>query len=410
MGYSRPVSTPVIDNSFRPSAYLGGTVLIVDDDQPNLDVMRSFLEPDLRVLEATCGDAALTYLHDEALDLIITDQRMPGMSGIQLLQQARRIRPDVVGIVVTAYTDTAALLAAINQAAAFRFLRKPWAAADLVQAVAPAREHVAQRRAILALTNELRVNNNQLEQTVDELRGAQSQLIDLERLAVTGQMAAGIAHDLRNAMNGLLLIEMEMATSGADREFRETLEIGMAGLRNLLDQLRTLGAFAKQKRLSMSMDRIDLATTVQQALSLMRLDMDLRRRQVAFSAPEQALPTLIGDNAKLVQVVVNLLRNAVQATELGQRIWITVASQGATVSVEVADEGTGLTSELVGKIFEPFVSTKGDQGLGLGLYMAKLLAEHHRGTLTAERREPCGTIFTLTLPLLTAPSLQDQVG
>ena len=387
--------------------HLGGTVLIVDDDQPNLDVMRSFLEPGLRVIEATTGDLALEYLSDPTLDLIITDQRMPGMSGVQLLQLAKQARPDVAGIVVTAYTDTAALLAAINQAAAFRFLRKPWLAADLMQAVAAAREFVGQGRAITALAAELRAKNQDLERTVDALHTAQNQLLEMERLAITGRMAAGIAHDLRNAMNGLLLVEMELASGTADSSLVETLQIGMASLRNLLDQLQTLGTFAKQKRLSMTLDRIDVAKTVQQALSLLRLDMDLRRRVVTSTAPEVGCPTIIGDNAKLVQVIVNLLRNAVQATEPGQQIWIAVEHDASAVQVRVADEGSGLPDGLAAQVFEPFVSTKGEQGLGLGLYMAKLVAEHHRGSLQASHRSPRGSVFTLSLPLLSAASHQE---
>lgn len=404
MRYPRRVSSSPPDNPLLNPAHLGGTVLIVDDDQPNLDVMRSFLEPGLRVIEASSGDLALEYLSDPALDLIITDQRMPGMSGVQLLQLAKQSRPDVAGIVVTAYTDTAALLAAINQAAAFRFLRKPWLAADLMQAVAAAREYVGQRRAITALAAELRAKNQDLERTVDALHTAQSQLLEMERLVITGRMAAGIAHDLRNAMNGLLLVEMELASSTADSSLTETLQIGMASLRNLLDQLQTLGTFAKQKRLSMTLDRIDVAKTAQQALALLRLDMDLRRRVVTSTAPEGGCPTIIGDNAKLVQVIVNLLRNAVQATEPGQRIWVAVEHGQGAVQIRVEDEGAGLPDELVAQVFEPFVSTKGDQGLGLGLYMAKLVAEHHRGSLHAGHRSPKGSVFTLSLPLLTAPS------
>ncbi len=408
MRYPRRVNSSLLDNPPAKLTYLGGTVLIVDDDQPNLDVMRSFLEPGLSVVEALGGEQALAHLQDPALDLIITDQRMPGMSGVQLLQEAKRIRPDVAGIVVTAYTDTAALLAAINEAAAFRFLRKPWLAADLVQAVAAAREYVGQRRAIVALAEELRTKNHHLQQTVDALHTAQTQLLELERLVITGRMAAGIAHDLRNAMNGLLLVEMEMAAGTPDAGLLETLQIGMASLRNLLDQLQTLGSFAKQKRLSMSLDRIDVAKTVQQALALLRLDMDLRRRVVSSSAPDPGCPTIIGDNAKLVQVVVNLLRNAVQATEPGQRIWVDVRFDHAAVQVRVEDEGVGISEELVSQVFDPYVSTKGDQGLGLGLYMAKLVAEHHRGTLRAGHRSPRGSVFTLTLPLLTAPSTQES--
>lgn len=387
-----------------PQAHLGGTILIVDDDRPNLDVMRSFLESDYRVLEALSGDEAQQFLDDPALDVILTDQRMPGMTGVELLQRARERRPDVAGVVVSAYADIPALMAAINQAGAFRFLKKPWQPAELLQAVAAACVHVGQQRAIASLAEQLATKNRQLQASLDDLRAAQSQLLDMERLVATGRMAAGIAHDLRNAMNGLMLLELELASRPVDADLADILQVGMASLRNLLDQLQALGVYSRQKRLSMALDRVDVAKAVRQALAFMHLDMDLRRRSLAVDTPEQPLPLIIGDRSKLVQVVVNLVRNATQATEPGQRIWVSVHGGETGLTVRVEDEGRGLPEGLSMVLFEPFVSTKGDDGLGLGLYMARIVAEHHRGTLTAVPRDPRGSVFDLYLPYLNSLS------
>lgn len=398
------VSQPYPNLTDLSQAQLGGTILIVDDDRPNLEVMRSFLEPDYRVIEALSGDEAEAFLGEVGLDVIVTDQRMPGLSGVELLQRARQRRPDVAGVVVSAYADIPALMAAINQAGAFRFLKKPWQPADLLQAVAAASVHVGQQRAIASLADQLATKNQQLQASLDELRATQSQLLDMERLVATGRMAAGIAHDLRNAMNGLMLLELELASRPVDADLADILHVGMASLRNLLDQLQSLGTYSRQKRLSMALDRVDVAKAVRQALAFMHLDMDLRRRVLEVDTPEEPLPVIIGDRAKLVQVVVNLVRNATQATEPGQRIWVSVRGSAAGLTVRVEDEGRGLPEGLSLQLFEPFVSTKGDDGLGLGLYMARLVAEHHRGTLTAVARAPRGSVFELFLPVLDAAS------
>lgn len=383
------------------AAHLGGTVLLVDDDGGNLAVMESFLEADLRVLTAQGGAAALALLDDPAIDVILTDQRMPGMTGVQLLAEARVLRPDVAGVLVTAYVDTPALMAAINEAHAFGFLRKPWQPAELIQSVQGARTQVAQQRHIQGLVRDLQGQKAELEATLATLQRTQSQLFDAERLAVTGKMAAGIAHDLRNAMSGLVLLEMEAGARGVDADLMDTIHVGLSVMRNLLAQLDTLGSYSRQRRLSMSVDRIDPAHVVRDALAVMQLDLGLRARHVHVDAPEATLPLVLGDRAKLVQALVNLIRNAVQATESGESIWLAVrmSAAGDAVELVVEDAGRGLAPEMEAQLFEAFASTKGEHGLGLGLYMTRLVAEHHAGRLAAQRREPRGMAFTLTLPL-----------
>ena len=99
-----------------------GGILIVDDEQPNLIVLRNFLEAGYRVHEAQAGAQALQIARAVDLDVVITDQRMPEMSGVELLEQIRDLKPDVAGIVLTGFTDPPALISAINRARVFRFL------------------------------------------------------------------------------------------------------------------------------------------------------------------------------------------------------------------------------------------------------------------------------------------------
>jgi signal transduction histidine kinase len=338
------------------------------------------------------------------IDVVLTDQRMPGMTGVELLANARAVRPDLAGVLVTAFVDTPALIDAINQAHAFAFLRKPWQPAELLQAVSAARIQVAQQRRIGALVHDLQQRGEHLQRTVDELQTARSQLFDAERLAVTGRMAAGIAHDLRNAMSGLVLVEMESVARGIDADLLDTIRVGLSVMRNLLGQLDTLGSYARQRRLSMALDCFDPATVVHNALAVLRLDLGLRQRQLVVQADEGTLPQVWGDQAKLVQAMVNLIRNAVQATEPGQLIVVSAATSTALagerpgVVLQVEDAGRGIDPLIQAQLFEAFASTKGDQGLGLGLYMTRLVAEHHNGTLLALPREPQGTIFALHLP------------
>ena len=129
---------------------LTGGILLVDDEPNNLLVLRGVLEDEerWRVHVAATGEEALAIAGEAPLDVVVTDQRMPGMSGVDLLERLRRLRPDVAGIVLTGYADMGALESAINRAGAFRFLRKPWEPADILEAIQQASDHVSQRRII----------------------------------------------------------------------------------------------------------------------------------------------------------------------------------------------------------------------------------------------------------------------
>ena len=108
-----------------------GGVLLVDDEEFNLKVLRSFLDDAWHVHEAISGAQALAVADGVPLDVIVADQRMPGMSGVDLLEEFRRRLPDVAGIVLTGYADMQVLESAINRANVFRFLRKPWEPNDV---------------------------------------------------------------------------------------------------------------------------------------------------------------------------------------------------------------------------------------------------------------------------------------
>ncbi len=127
-------------NAARP------TLLVVDDDQDNLARLDATFQASYRVLPVGSGAAALAVLGAEDIDLLITDQRMPGMAGLELAAQARRLRPDLPVILLTAYTDPEDLIEAINEGTLYRYVQKPWDARDLAATVHHALEERALRR------------------------------------------------------------------------------------------------------------------------------------------------------------------------------------------------------------------------------------------------------------------------
>jgi signal transduction histidine kinase len=371
-------------------------ILLVDDERPNLTVLRGFLEAGYRVLEAESGPAALELARNADLDVVITDQRMPGMTGVELLEQLREFKPDVAGIVLTGFTDPPALISAINRARVFRFLKKPWQPDDILEAVRQASEHVYQGRAIKRLVAMLAKKTEELNGSLEQVQSAQRHVLHLERLGTMGRLAAGITHDLRNVMVSLGYLEGVLADRKAAPDLLETVHVGMQGVMNLVATLEALHQYARGDGMHVEAGPVAPASVVADAVAIARMDLNYRMHKVHLDVQEN-LPNVQGDRQKLTQVLVNLVRNALQATAEWRSVKISVGQIKGSVVFAVEDEGPGVPDELREKIFQPFVSTKGELGMGMGLYMAKLIVESHHGEIAVLNRASGGARFEVRL-------------
>jgi signal transduction histidine kinase len=373
-----------------------GGILIVDDERPNLTVLRNFLETGYRVHEAQSGAAALEIARAQELDVVITDQRMPEMTGVELLEKLREFKPDVAGIVLTGFTDPPALISAINRARVFRFLKKPWQPDDILEAVRQAGEHVYQTRAIRRLVALLAKRTDELDASLVEVRHTQTQLLHLERLGTMGKLAAGVVHDLRNLMVSLGYVESVLQQRSVAPDVMESVQVGMQGVGNLIHTLEAMHQFARGGTLSMEKSAVQPSLVVSDALAISRMDMGFRTHKVAVNI-EQGLPDIHADRQKLTQVLVNLVRNAVQATAQWRNIGIEASRKNGHVVFAVEDDGPGVPHELKTTLFKPFVSSKGEGGMGMGLYMAKLIIDSHQGEIAVLDRPQGGARFEVRL-------------
>jgi signal transduction histidine kinase len=179
------------------------------------------------------------------------------------------------------------------------------------------------------------------------------------------------------------------------------VHVGAQGITNLVETLEAMHQFAKAGGLQMSMDRVAPAQVVQGAIAISRMDLNFRSRRVEVEI-EKDLPYVTGDRQKLIQVLVNLVRNALQATERSRRVLVRAQRDAGDVVFAVEDEGPGVPNDLQERIFEPFVSTKGEMGMGMGLYMARLIVEGHHGKIRCTNRPAGGARFEVRLTQTTA--------
>ena len=373
-----------------------GGILIVDDERPNLTVLRNFLEAGYRIHEAQSGAAALEIVKSTDLDVVITDQRMPEMTGVELLEQIRDLKPEVAGIVLTGFTDPPALISAINRARVFRFLKKPWQPEDILEAVRQASEHVYQNRAIRKLVAMLAKRTGELDASLVQIRRTQSQMLHLERLGTMGKLAAGVVHDLRNLMVSLGYVESVLQQRSVAPDVMESVQVGMQGVGNLIHTLEAMHQFARGGTLIIQKATLQPSLVVNDALAIARMDMGFRAHKVAVKI-EEGLPLVHGDRQKLTQVLVNLVRNAVQATAQWRLIGVEATRKNGHVVFAVEDEGPGVSAEVRENLFKPFISSKGEGGMGMGLYMAKLIIDSHEGEIAVIDRPTGGARFEVRL-------------
>ena len=255
----------------------------------------------------------------------------------------------------------------------------------------------------------LKEYSEQLEEMVlertQELHNAQESLIRKEKLAVLGQLAGGVAHELRNPLAVIKNAAycLNLVLEEPDVEIREMLEIldkqvGTADkiISSLLDFARTRPPIRR---------KVDVNDVVRETLSRTPLP-DAPRVEVVLELDED-LPPILADPDQLVQVFGNLVRNGVQAMSQGGQVTIKTSEEcrgdpggrPEWVTVSVADSGAGISEENLKKIFEPLFTTKA-KGIGLGLALVKTLVEGHGGTIGVESQVGEGSTFTVRLPIV----------
>jgi PAS domain S-box-containing protein len=215
---------------------------------------------------------------------------------------------------------------------------------------------------------------------------------------------ATLAHELRNPLApiraGLDLVEALRGDAAACEEPVRMMDRQVTHLVRLVDDLLDVSRISRGK-IKLRKERLELAAVIDAALEIS--DSGLRRgdRQLAVSVPSEPL-AVEGDRVRLVQIVANLLNNAVRFTDAGGRIDVRVMPRGERVEIRVQDDGCGIQRELLGNIFEMFSQAEPGHGggLGIGLPLVRELVEMHGGTVCADSEGPgCGATFTVSLPL-----------
>ena len=381
------------------------TLLVVDDEPDIVRSVQDLLRRDWHVVGTTRAAEALELMQREEVHVIMSDQRMPEMTGVQFLSQVRGDHPDALRLLFTGYADIHAVIDAINQGNVYRYITKPWDPDELRTVLAQAAERYELMVERKRLTAELERNNA-------ELARKNAELLESESLKTAFIQVA--SHELRTPVAILTgLSKLGLVASGdlpgPTRDLLGRLDRAGQRLNALVDQIIAMMSAGRYDEL---LDRqpADAAALLAEAADDVRPFVELRKQTLVSAWPAD-LGTASLDRAKVRDCVNHLLLNAIKFTPDGGRIELAgsrLADGG--LEVRVTDTGDGMPPEVVAHLFEPFFTgfdvshhssgkfEYGRRGLGLGLSVVREIATAHGGRASAASEVGRGSTFTLTLP------------
>jgi signal transduction histidine kinase len=250
--------------------------------------------------------------------------------------------------------------------------------------------------------SELETQQAELEHRVAErseaLRASQARVIHQEKMAAFGLLAAGIAHEVGNPLAALSSLLQMLRRRDPDTYTAEKLDLADRQLARIQRTIRELVDFSRPA--SQLVGRVRLADVVDEALGIAKYYQRTKEREISTTIPAD-LPAVRAVRDRLMQVVLNVVLNAVDATGKGGRIRLEAEWIGGYVQLLVEDDGQGIAASDAPRLFQPYFTTK-PRGTGLGLYVSRQIVEELGGTLSCESEPGRGATFTMKLPAPTA--------
>ncbi len=379
-------------------------ILIIDDSRFILKQISTILRPRNYLVDtAKNGLEGIKLIESNSYDLVILDMELPDLHGLEVLKRIRK-NPKFIDLPIVALSGTAnaKIVRDILKYGGNDYIKKPFVTEEFILRIDLWIDYYKQQRQLKQKSKELEELNKNLQtmiqQEVQKSRQKEKMLLAQERLAKMGEVVAMIAHQWKQPLNAI-----RTALSFIDLKLQQQQcthrECGPV-LKKVFEQLEhlstTIDAFKDFFKPQKHKNRTDFQAIVQKALSL--TEMELKKDNINVEVTTKNIQQFDSYENELVQVVVNLIKNAhdalIERNVQNPTIWIEI--DGTTL--EVKDNAGGISEDIIDKIFEPYFSTKSHNGTGLGLYMSKTIVENHaKGRLLVQNSKE-GAVFTITLP------------
>ena len=377
-----------------------GRILILEDDEGVAQLQQRRLErAGYATVITSTPEQALKQIRSGDIDLLVLDNRLTGAEdGLSFYSRLKGEGINLPVILVTGYSDDATIIRALR-AGVRDYIFKSVEYLDYLP------------EACRRVLDQVRVEREREEALADlrsrteELRAMTQQLWQAARLAGVGELAAGIAHELNNPLGTVSLrIEGVLAKTPPNDPRRPALEIIDQEVARMARLVGNLLQFSRAGRDQVS--TMDVRDEITRTIEL--TDHLLKRQGIQVRQHHDVkTPAIYADRQHLRQVFLNLFTNAIDAMPEGGQLAVRVRpgelpGHATTVVIEVADTGVGIPPEHLGRVLEPFFTTKEDgKGTGLGLAICRRIVRQHHGTLEIDSQVGKGTTVRITLPVRT---------
>lgn len=367
--------------------------LLVVDDEPgiissivrvlrNFSVSYPFMEEDITydILEAETGEKAIEIIENNPVDIVLLDNKLPGIHGIEVLEYIKNKDYDIAVTMITSYASLDLAIKATNQGA-YNFVPKPFTPQELKTSVENITKHLYLRR----MTRQMKEEGKHIR----------------------FQFLSVLSHELKspiNAIEGYLKIMKDKQAGNQIDDYMEMIERSIErikGMRGLILDLLDLTRMESgvKKRDIHPVDIVDIARKVIDSVEPLAIQRNIR---VNLEGDDGIF--LNADRNELEIIINNLVSNAVKYNKDNGNVFVSLKRGAGSVLITVEDTGIGMTMEETGLLFQDFVRIKNQKtkhitGSGLGLSIAKKMVELYNGTITVESEPDKGTIFRVEIPL-----------
>ena len=406
---------------------MASRILTVDDDFPMTKLTVRLLESfGYEVLGLSDSSEALDAVRSFDPQVCILDINMPSVSGSELLDEIKSTNPNTEVILLTGVDDTMTAVDLMKRGAA-DFLLKPIGRKQLEVSVMRALERrhlilenmayklhletlVEERsKALEELIDRLTRSREELATSYEALKANKDDLVRSEKLAFTGRMAAGIAHEIRNPLTNIILSLRQLKKNDKIKpesfQYAEIIERNSNRIEYLVAELLNCA-----RPIKLNLQHWNIHRIIEDGLNVLKVRLKAQKIKVIKNLPCQPA-ILLADKEYLGRVFLNILGNSTEAMMHGGTLSIDTKIDKGQFQVKIKDSGIGIPEKNLIKIFDPFFSTKKD-GVGLGLSTCQNIVTSHGGLIEVESAWRKGTVFTVSLPLEPKPTdrIEDGYG
>jgi signal transduction histidine kinase len=361
-------------------------ILCVDDETDNLDALERLLRKHYIFLKAKSGKEALQILDQNPdVAVIISDQRMPEMTGVELLEQSINTHTETTRLLLTGYTDIESVIEAVNKGNIFRYITKPWDPTDLINTV----KHAADK---YNLTQEIKSKNRELSQALDELRS-----LDIAK----SKFMILINHELKTPLT-VILNYLELAKEQTQDpmllNFINKSNLSALRLKDIIEDVLLIMR-EETDQLKVEKEILSLEQVIKDCFA--SLSIEAEKKQIILEV-QAANEKTYGNKKFYEKIVKELFKNAIQHGTANTKILVTLSQEGQNLNCSIENQGPPVNQDIIDKIHQPFKLPENimnhSKGLGLGLSIIETLLKVHNSHLMVENL-PNGVRFKFQIKI-----------